>query len=75
MKERILLVGEDPTLLVRAFLLAEWSTEIANAKGALPAMQAQPFDVVIIGQLVSVTRDEAADCRGPEVKSGHHRYS
>jgi hypothetical protein len=55
MKERILLVGEDPALLLtRAFLLAEWQTEIVNTKAALPAMQAKQFDIVIIGQLVSV---------------------
>ena len=55
MKERILLVGEDPALLAtRAFLLAEWQTEIVNTKAALPAIQAKPFDIVIIGQLVSV---------------------
>ncbi len=55
MKERILLVGEDPNLLAtRAMLLAEWSTEISDARGALAAMQAELFDVVIIGQLVSV---------------------
>ncbi len=55
MTERILLVGEDPGLLAtRAFLLAEWQTEITNTRAALPAMQAKLFDVVIIGQLVSV---------------------
>jgi hypothetical protein len=55
MKERLLLVGEDPALLAtRAFLLAEWQTEIVNTKAALPAMQAKQFDIVIIGQLVSV---------------------
>ncbi|MGC1295322.1 MAG: hypothetical protein WA869_09785 [Alloacidobacterium sp.] len=55
MKERILLVGEDPALLAtRAFLLAEWHTKISNTEAALPTMQAEPFDVVIIGQLVPV---------------------
>jgi hypothetical protein len=55
MKERILLVGEDPPLLAtRALLLAEWSTEIVNTKESSVAMRTQTFDVVIIGQLVPI---------------------
>jgi hypothetical protein len=53
MNKRILLVGEDPVLLAtRAFLLAEWSTEIASAKDAFTVLKAKSFDLLVIGQLV-----------------------
>jgi len=53
MKERILLVGEDRILLeTRALLLAEWSATIASTKEALATIEQEPFDIVIIGQLV-----------------------
>jgi hypothetical protein len=54
MKEKILLVGEDPDLLAtRAFLLSAWETQIENSLGAIAAVQAETFAVVIVGQLVS----------------------
>ena len=53
MRERILLVGEDRVLLeTRAFLLFEWETCIADTHGAVAAIQAESFDLVIVGQLV-----------------------
>ena len=54
MKERILLVGEDPDLLAtRALLLSHWETEIKNSRSAIAALQTETFDVVIVGQLVT----------------------
>ena len=74
MKERILLVGEDPDLLVtRALLLSDWETEIKNSRSAIAAVQTGTFDVVIIGQLVSAENArkliDAAQKReaGPEI--------
>lgn len=54
MKERILLVGEDPVLLeTRALLLSDWQTEIKDTFHAIAALEAERFDVVILGQLVT----------------------
>ena len=56
MKERILLVGEDPDLLAtRALLLSDWETEIKDSNSAIAAVQAETFDVIIVGQLVTAS--------------------
>jgi hypothetical protein len=56
---RILLIGEDPILLsTRAMLLSDWETVITNSLEAAAVMEAQPFDIVIIGQLVTHRRFE-----------------
>ena len=54
MKQRILLVGEDPHLLAtRALLLSEWETETVNSYEAMDKIQTGAFDLVIIGHTVS----------------------
>jgi DNA-binding NtrC family response regulator len=54
MKERILLVGEDPVLLeTRALLLSDWETEIKDTHSAIATIATEQFDVVILGQLVT----------------------
>lgn len=53
MKERILLVGEEPLLLAtRALLLSDWETETVNSYGAMERIRTGNFDVVIIGHTV-----------------------
>ncbi len=53
MKERILLVGEDPSLLAtRALLLSDWETETVNTFQATKCIEAEIIDLVIIGHTV-----------------------
>jgi CheY-like chemotaxis protein len=54
MKERILLVGEDPLLLAtRALLLSDWGTETANSYEAMQRIYAgATYDLVLIGHTV-----------------------
>ena len=53
MKERILLIGEDPTLLAtRSLLLSDWETETVNTLQAMKRIEAETFDLVIIGHTV-----------------------
>lgn len=54
MKERILLVGEDPLLLAtRALLLSDWETETSNSYDAMERIfHGERFDLVIIGHTI-----------------------
>ena len=53
MKERILLVGEDPSLLAtRALLLSDWETETVNASQGMKRIEAETFDLIIVGHTV-----------------------
>ena len=53
MKERILLVGEDPLVLAtRALLLSDWETETVNSYGAMERIRNAEFDLVIIGHTI-----------------------
>ena len=53
MKERILLVGEDPTLLAtRALLLSDWETETVHTFKAINRIESESFDLVVIGHTV-----------------------
>jgi hypothetical protein len=57
MTGRILLIGDDPTLLAtRALLLSDLKTMTANSIEAALVMNSQPFDLIIIGQLVTYER-------------------
>ena len=59
MKERILLIGEEPALLAtRASLLSEWETTIAYSWEAIETLQEDRFDLVIISQSVPVERTQ-----------------
>jgi len=54
-KARILLVGDDPTLLqTRALILKDWETVAANSKDALSTIHSWPFDIIVVGQTVPV---------------------
>jgi DNA-binding response OmpR family regulator len=56
MKERILLVGEDPGLIAtRALLLSDWETEKCNAFQAMDRIERKTFDLLIICQSVPDT--------------------
>jgi DNA-binding response OmpR family regulator len=53
MKERILLVGENSSLIAtRALLLSDWETETIGASQATERIEAQAFDLLIICQTV-----------------------
>lgn len=53
MKERILLVGENSSLIAtRALLLSDWETETVNAFQAMECIETQAFDLLIICQSV-----------------------
>ena len=53
MKERILLVGEDPLLLAtRALLLSDWETETVHTFKAINRIESESFDLVVIGHTV-----------------------
>ena len=53
MKERILLVGENSSLIAtRALLLSDWETETASAIGAMDLIGTQALGLLIICQTV-----------------------
>jgi CheY-like chemotaxis protein len=53
MKERILLVGENSSLIAtRALLLSDWETETVHAFQAMECIETQAFDLLIICQSV-----------------------
>jgi DNA-binding NtrC family response regulator len=53
-KERIFLVGDDDPVLLRTrvCMLEDWQTTTANTREAEAAINARPFDLLIIGQTV-----------------------
>jgi hypothetical protein len=54
MKARILIVGEDPALLMtRSLLLKEWETATATSLQANIEVQANDFDLILICQSVT----------------------
>jgi DNA-binding NtrC family response regulator len=54
-KTRILLVGDDPTLLhTRALILQDWETATVNSTEALNTIHSGSFDIIVVGQTVSV---------------------
>jgi CheY-like chemotaxis protein len=54
-KARILLVGDYPALLeTRALILKDWETASADSSGALSTIHSGSFDVILIGQSISV---------------------
>jgi hypothetical protein len=53
-KERILIVGNDPALLkTRRCLLADWQTTSGNTRDAEKEIRARAYDLLIFGQTVS----------------------
>jgi hypothetical protein len=54
MQARILLIGDDPALLLtRALLLAKWNPVTVTTHESMSVLYSQEFDIVILGQLVS----------------------
>jgi DNA-binding response OmpR family regulator len=52
-KARILLVGDDPTLLqTRALILKDWETVSSTSAEALSAVHSGSFDIIVVGQTV-----------------------
>jgi DNA-binding NtrC family response regulator len=53
-KARILIVGDDPTLLqTRALILKDWETISSTSAEALSAVHSGSFDIIVVGQTVS----------------------
>jgi DNA-binding response OmpR family regulator len=68
-KERILIVGDDPVLLhTRAELLRDWQVATASSRGAREAMLARKYDLVIVSQTVNETQARSLIAQARELR-------